>query len=381
MEKVYKFLNESYTALNIYKQNIEERINVCIGNVSCDMDSAIGAILLAYYLTYKDEYYNNYGNYEKFWIPVINCPRAEMCARIDISYHLKKFGVDADKLVYIDDLNLNFYSERNLLQLSLIDHNKLDMTQQQWDSAVVFLVDHHVDLKEYPNAEKILTFCGSACSLAMNLIFDKSLDSQILNKEICLFFWAAILLDTENFKPSLKGSKWSRVDELAFARAGRIIMQEQYVTLFEKKFDRRLNIELGMDLILKKDYKNYEWKNCVAGISVIFNPLHEFLSTFGVNEIKNTLIDRMKTLGLNIYCIISQVYLDNGIALREIMIYDNDSERLLKISNLFESLIKFSWQKKKFTGLTKNFSFYLFKDESVSRKKIEPIFKQILESI
>jgi inorganic pyrophosphatase/exopolyphosphatase len=379
--KLTSFLREAYSAAGIFGENIDEKLNICLGNVSCDMDSAIGAILLAYFMSYKEEYFEDWGNYEKFWVPVINCPRSEICARIDISYHLKSFGLDLSKLVYIDDIDINFYAEKKQLRLAIIDHNKLDLTQQQWRDSVVYIVDHHVDLKEYPEVDKVLTFCGSACSLAMNLIFENNLAEKILNKDICNFFSAAILIDTENFKESLKGTKWGDRDQTAIIRMNQIIMKEMYDNLLNKKIDRQLNIELGLELMLRKDYKNYQWKNCIAGISVVFNPLHEIMCTFGVEDLKKTLRSRIQGNGLNIYAIITQIYLKSGEAFREIMIFDEDDERLRSVLEQFEKNCPFHLQKKKFTGLSKNFGFYYIKDESVSRKKIEPIFKEIFEKL
>jgi len=380
MNQLQKFLSEVNTAGEIYKENIDEKLNVCLGNVSCDMDSAIGAILLAYYMTNKNEYYKDYGNYEIFWVPVINCPREELRARIDIHHHLKSHGIDINNLIYINDLDLNHYSKNKLLNLALIDHNKLDYSQQAWEESVTFVVDHHVNLNAYPEAEKIIEFCGSACSMAFNLIFKDNLQ-EILTKEICQFFSAAILIDTENFKPALKGTKWSQIDEDAFLQINRVAFNDCYNELINLKTDRKANIELGLDLILKKDYKNYQWKDCVAGISVCFNTLHDIMQQFGVEALKNKLKERMETNKLNIHCIITQIYLKTGEAFREIMIFDPDLDRLNKISSLFEKKCPYSLQRKKFTGLKGNFTFFYFKDESVSRKKVEPIFKEIFETL
>ena len=379
MEKLYKFLKESHIAADVYKEMIDERINICIGNVSCDMDSAIGAILLAYYMT--DNYFSDYGNYEKFWIPVINCPRNEIVARLDIHYHLKNYGIDIANLVYIDDLNINFYSENNLLSLALIDHNKLDYTQQSWEKSVVYLVDHHVDLNAYPEMDKILKFCGSACSLVMNLIFKNNFANEILTKEICDFFSAAILIDTENLNPTLKDTKWSRDDEEALIEMTKISKEGYYKELISKKTDKKLNLELGLDLMLKKDYKNYEWKDCIAGISVVFNAFHDIMSAFGIEELRNTLKAKMKKNGLNFYSIITQTYLKNGEAFREIMVYDEDIEKLNMILGKFENTCPYGLQKKKFTGFPKSFAFYMFKDSSVSRKKVEPLFRDIFAEL
>ncbi len=60
------FLEEANVAANLFNVSIDEKINICIGNASCDMDSAIGAILLAYYSTHKNDYHHDPGNFENF---------------------------------------------------------------------------------------------------------------------------------------------------------------------------------------------------------------------------------------------------------------------------------------------------------------------------
>jgi inorganic pyrophosphatase/exopolyphosphatase len=381
MDQLNKFLSEVQSAGDIYKRNIDERINICLGNVSCDMDSAVGAILLAYYLTRKNNYYNDYGNYEIFWIPVINCPRGELEARIDINLHIKKYGIDINNLIYINDLDISHYSRHNLLSLALIDHNKLDYSQEEWSKSVQIIIDHHVDLNVHNDIDKTVVFCGSACSLAMNLIFKNGFE-DILTSEICKFFSGAILLDTENFKPSLKNTKWSEIDQEAFLNINRIIFGEYYQGLISMKTDRKANIELGLDLILKKDYKNYVWglneKKNVAGISVCFNTFHDIMTQFGVETLKKKLNERIEKQNLNIHLVITQTY-NGSHAFREIMIFDRDTSRLEKVSELFEKNCPYALEKKKFTGLKGNFSFFFFKDESVSRKKVEPIFQEIFE--
>ena len=107
MNKLLDFIHESHVAALVYKENIDEKLNICLGNVSCDMDSTIGAYIVAYFETHKNEYHMDPGNYEDLYIPVVNCPRGELEARIDIAHHLKKFDIDLTKLVYITDIDMD----------------------------------------------------------------------------------------------------------------------------------------------------------------------------------------------------------------------------------------------------------------------------------
>jgi inorganic pyrophosphatase/exopolyphosphatase len=382
MNKLLDFIHESHVASLVYKENIDEKLNICLGNVSCDMDSTIGAYIVAYFETHKNEYYKDPGNYEDLYIPVVNCPRGELEARIDIAHHLKKFDIDLSKLVYITDLDMDYYSDNNLLNLTIIDHNKLDINQSKWGKSVSKIIDHHVDTKAYDGKDhlksKNVVFCGSACSLAVDLYYQHNLQ-HLLCARICEFFLAAILLDTENLNPSLKGNKWSQIDEDVCVKIFRVMMDTTFTNLRNYKTDLAMNLELGLPLILKKDYKNYEWGDLVAGISVSFNCFHELINTFTVSALKTELINRMTENKLQFYMIISQTY-SHGKPLREFMIYYPDETKLTKLRNAFEKHCPFKLKKKKFTGLpTSNFAFYIVQDDSVSRKKIEPVFKQIYE--
>lgn len=62
MNKFRKFLGDSKSLLI----NSETPVNLVLGNTSADMDSVVGSLGLAYYLSLKT------GN---LWTPVINCNR------------------------------------------------------------------------------------------------------------------------------------------------------------------------------------------------------------------------------------------------------------------------------------------------------------------
>jgi hypothetical protein len=75
----------------------------------------------------------------------------------------------------------------------------------------------------------------------------------------------------------------------------------------------------------------------------------------------------------------TQIYLKTGVPFRELMFYDESPDVLNKICSEFEKIFPHPLQKKKFTGLSKVFAFYIIKEESVSRKKVEPYLKEIFE--
>ena len=58
----------------------KDRLRVVMGNTSCDVDSAIGALVLAYYYSLK---------LKQQWVPVINCNRADFYCNLEIVTHLQ----------------------------------------------------------------------------------------------------------------------------------------------------------------------------------------------------------------------------------------------------------------------------------------------------
>jgi inorganic pyrophosphatase/exopolyphosphatase len=115
-------------------------------------------------------------------------------------------------IFFADDINQPGIIER-VQEVALIDHNKLDVTQEALlGSRVKRIVDHHIDnnLYTYSLQEKQIELIGSATTLAIERLlkeFPGSIDAELAH-----FLKAPILLDSYHFEPSLKDSKWTDKD-------------------------------------------------------------------------------------------------------------------------------------------------------------------------
>ena len=67
-------------------QDGPKKLRIVMGNTSCDVDSAIGALVLAYYLTKKSDG-------QETWVPVINAPKKDFFCNLEIIQHLKDCGI------------------------------------------------------------------------------------------------------------------------------------------------------------------------------------------------------------------------------------------------------------------------------------------------
>lgn len=68
-----------------------------LGNISCDLDSFLSSYLLSIANNFRKE------ETSQIYIPIINCPRKELKYRFDIEYIAKRFNVDIENMIYIDD--------------------------------------------------------------------------------------------------------------------------------------------------------------------------------------------------------------------------------------------------------------------------------------
>lgn len=72
----------------------DKPVKIVMGNTSGDMDSIVGAISLAYYLTLK---------HKEEWTPIVNCARVDFPLKVEIFKHLIqdcKLNIDEDLLFW-----------------------------------------------------------------------------------------------------------------------------------------------------------------------------------------------------------------------------------------------------------------------------------------
>ena len=71
-----------------------DRLRIVMGNTSCDVDSAVGALVLAFYYQQK---------LSQQWVPVINCNRADFFCNLEIVQHFANCQISQDELLFYDE--------------------------------------------------------------------------------------------------------------------------------------------------------------------------------------------------------------------------------------------------------------------------------------
>ena len=118
------------------------KLRVVMGNTSCDMDSAIGSLALAYYYSVLSE-----GT--ELWVPVINSSKNDFYVNLEIVQHLADCKIDKDELFYYDQFRELCPNADDVEEVALIDHNILDVAQSDLGPKVTRVLDHHVDSGAY----------------------------------------------------------------------------------------------------------------------------------------------------------------------------------------------------------------------------------------
>lgn len=79
------------------------------------MDSIVGALGMAYYLTLKEKV---------MWVPLVNCKKDELKLRPEIYSHIiEDCGLDMEDIMFYDEM-LSYNA--SYLEFALIDHNKIE---------------------------------------------------------------------------------------------------------------------------------------------------------------------------------------------------------------------------------------------------------------
>lgn len=253
-------------------------LKICMGNVSVDMDSVVGSLILSYYYNLK---------FKEVYVPVVNCKRSFFPIKLDINMHLAQHKLP-EMIFFGDDINQAGTIEK-VQEVTLIDHNKLDVTQEALlNTRVRRIVDHHVDNNLYSEQliEKQIELIGSAATLAIERILKEF--PEVIDAELAHFLKAPILLDSYHFEPSLKDSKWTEKDLEIYKRLDQIsegaeTSRVMFDRLFNAITDIDMNLSLGIENLLIKDFKTYFIINqgqSGVGVGTITVPLTLLLQKF-----------------------------------------------------------------------------------------------------
>ncbi|XP_058450635.1 exopolyphosphatase PRUNE1 isoform X2 [Malaya genurostris] len=138
---------------------------VVIGNESCDLDSAVCSICLAFHLSKCPSLFNSFRNYH--FIPVLNVSRKDLPLKTEVVFYLHENNISIRDLICNDEIELP-EAMSNETKLILVDHHLSKYRQN-----VIGVIDHrpfdsYSNLNE--NVYKHIELVGSCASLVLRII-------------------------------------------------------------------------------------------------------------------------------------------------------------------------------------------------------------------
>lgn len=163
-----------------------------LGNESCDLDSAVCAISLAYY-------YQNNSNAAshitqlKHFLPILNIPSRDYPLKTEVKHIFQENNINDELLTFKDELNDDFLKNN---QYVLVDHHV-----SPWTKQCIAIYDHRPkdELADIPEKCMVnLNLVGSCATL----IAEEFIKAKMLGEhemDILNLLRSTIVLDTVNF--------------------------------------------------------------------------------------------------------------------------------------------------------------------------------------
>jgi len=352
------FLKEAKASLDA--NNIAQ---IVVGNESADLDSIISANLLAYA-------YHKMGVEDV--IPLINIERRDYKLRTESYGLLKRYDIDENDLIFIDDLNTDLIKNAGNTKVVVVDHNKLPDNLRAWDANVTAVFDHHQDIEMYADANpRIFATVGSCATLVAQFILENAADIY-KNEDFAILNISPILVDTVNMDPAQERVTDKDVEVANKLKAFTSIdVQKLYDDLQFMKSDVSA---LNSTDLLRKDYKQWANPKMTYGMASVPLSIADWLKKG--DDMGSAFTNYMEENNLELLVIMT-AYMEESFK-RELIVVAKSDEFLANfVSMLNKSGLELSEYP---TQISANLPIASFKQGALgfSRKKIQPLIEAFL---
>ena len=272
---------------------------------SISQDSAVSSIVFAYLLSEEAG---------SLHVPVMNIVAADYPLRTDVRFALDQAGITGTELVFLDQLTEPMEVQTNL-QVVLVDHNKLSVSQQYLEPRVVRILDHHRDegFCEKANPRNVVFPLGSSCTLVAQHAFDKCFT---LDSSVARLLLSTILVDTGNLDPSM--GKTEALD-LSIARAlgdiAEIQIKEEDNSssnrskLYAELLAAKYNVSgLTTAEHFRKDYKEFAENQNQSSVLVGMSSVLKDLAEFEMTELSSQAYSWMQARNLKVFLVLTAFF-------------------------------------------------------------------------
>ncbi|NXL86118.1 PRUN1 Exopolyphosphatase, partial [Alectura lathami] len=252
-----------------------QEVHVVMGNEACDLDSAVSALALAYFLAKTSV------PAKAAFIPVLNIPRSDFALRTETTFLLREHGIPDASLIFRDEIDLAGLHQAGLLSLTLVDHHVLPSADAALEEAVVDVLDHRpLERERAPSCQLTVELVGSCATLVTERIAQGP--PGVLDRTTAALLHGTILLDSVNLSPAA-GKVTPRDVACISLLESRFPELPAHDTIYEALQGAKFDVSgLTTEQMLRKDLKTVSSDEQVLAISGIYMDLKVFLHRPGL---------------------------------------------------------------------------------------------------
>ncbi|KAH8317361.1 hypothetical protein KR074_010686 [Drosophila pseudoananassae] len=221
------------------------KLHLVLGNESCDLDSAVSAMTLAF--IYAQRYR------EHDYVPVLNIPRRDYPLKTEVGHMFGKCGISEPVLLFRDDLPKEMIQDISVI---LVDHHVSSLAPN-----VTQILDHRPLDDGAPNYKLLPASCEKTIDPSVGscatLVAERYLaQDEPRSRNVAELLHATIVLDTINFSPTAK--RYGPLDKCMVQNLELELglVEDQRPQLFDELVAARADIsKLKLTEVLRKDMK------------------------------------------------------------------------------------------------------------------------------
>uniref|UniRef100_A0A8C5WLP5 Prune exopolyphosphatase 1 n=1 Tax=Leptobrachium leishanense TaxID=445787 RepID=A0A8C5WLP5_9ANUR len=343
--------------------------HVLLGNEACDLDSAVSAITLAYYLAKTS-------SCKKLeYVPVLNIPRRDFPLRTESTFFLKEQGISVYHLTFRDEIDMESLYESGRLVLTLVDHNVLSSADSFMEDVVTEVIDHHtLERRTAPSCRVTSEPVGSCATLVAEKIIRGAPD--LVDLQLASLLRGTIILDCVNMAPAAgkvtpKDSEYVALLETMFPDLPP--RTAVFDSLQKAKFDVS---GLTTEQMLTKDMKALVSRDLCLAISAIYIHLEEFLRRPDVESDLSAYCEKHR---YNVLIAMIITFSNENQPVRQIAVYSPRQELRTLICKVLEEATNPPLDLSPVpSDPCKHLATYHQGNTVASRKKVLPILKDFL---
>ncbi|KOC61458.1 Discoidin domain-containing receptor 2, partial [Habropoda laboriosa] len=248
-----------------------KRIRIVLGNETCDLDSAISALIQAF-----SEHLDGLkkGGPKFVVIPLMNISKREYFLRTEVVFYLMQHNITSNLLTFRDQIDLEDLTKnvKKKVEVILVDHHTLPDEDAFLLDSVVKIIDHRPQEPGWlwPDRETHMEIVGSCATLVARNFCDKH--PEAVDSRISRLLLGPILVDTFNLSAEAGRAKnedfqiVSKLESIAFPQVAD--KGARTAELFHEIIEAKSDIsKLTTDDLLIKDLK------ITAGVPIVGLPI------------------------------------------------------------------------------------------------------------